>query len=141
MKLLSALILTSLVFAQFARANEEAEHRPVLFPKKEADASKATRPAVVELLEPKALSKVSGSDVTLKWSEATGAESYHLQVATDPNFKWLVVNEAFVKGTSYDVKGLEAGLHYFWRVYGQRSENDRGWMSSFSNLSSFETSK
>lgn len=79
-------------------AAHKESHSRNLFPKPEADKSKTTRPGKVTLLEPKALSSVQGNQVTLKWKEATDADSYRVQVATDPNFKWLVANEDFYKG-------------------------------------------
>ncbi len=120
------------------KGEQHGEHKPDFFPKKEANKEVTTRPGKVTLLEPKALSQVSGNQVTLKWQEVAQADSYRVQVATDPNFKWLVTNEDFYKGTSYELKGLESGKHYFWRVYAFKSENDPGYLSSFSNLSSFE---
>ncbi len=117
---------------------EKAEHNTDFFPKKLANKEATARPEVVTLLEPKALSQVSGNQVTLKWKEATHADSYRVQVATDPNFKWLVTNVDFFKGTTYDLKGVESGKHYFWRVYAWNSNNDPSYLSSYSNLSSFE---
>jgi hypothetical protein len=146
-KLAIAGLFITLAFAASSRANEEAaegehkvhlEHKNDFFPKKPANKELSARPEAVTLLEPKALSQVSGNQVTLKWKEAARSDSYRIQVATDPNFKWLVANEDFYKGTSYDLKGLEAGKHYFWRVYAFRPSNDHSYISSFSNLSSFE---
>jgi hypothetical protein len=122
-----------------AHEQEHGKRQNDFYPRKKADKSLASRPGQVELLEPKALSEISGAQVTLKWKPVEGAESYRLQVATDPNFKWLVTQEDFFKGTSYDLKGLEAGKHYFWRVFAWRPQNDASWSSSFANLSSFET--
>lgn len=119
-------------------AHESNHHNTNFFPKKQANREKTVRPGMVELLEPKALAKISGGQVTLKWNEIAGADSYRVQVATDPNFKWLVKQEDFFKGNSYQVTGLEAGKHYFWRVYAWRTGNDPGWMSSFAKFSSFE---
>lgn len=83
-----------------------------------------TAPQKAEGLEPAWYSVIEGSTVTLKWTAAVGADSYHLQVATDPKFKWLVVNEHFFKGTQYELSGLESGKHYFWRVAGMKSDNE-----------------
>lgn len=109
------------------------------YPKKPADKSLSNRPEKVELVEPKALAQVPAGTVVLKWNESQGADSYRLQVATDPNFKWLVLQEDLFKGTSYEVKNLEAGQQYFWRVYGLRPQNEAGHSSSFASQSSFET--
>lgn len=137
---LTVLMVISLNSMAWASGGESHEGGPRnLFPKPQPTKSKATRPAKVTLLEPKALSVVQGTQVTLKWSESEGADSYRIQVATDPNFKWLIASEDFFKGTSYEVKGLEAGKHYFWRVYGVKSDNDPSYTAGFADFSSFET--
>ncbi len=126
-----------------AKAGEEhgkSHHNTNFFPKPQPNTEKSGRPGMVELLEPKALAKVTGTEVTLTWKEVAGADSYRVQVATDPNFKWLVggVSNDFVKGTSFKVSGLEAGQNYFWRVYAWKTDNDESWMSSYSKASSFK---
>ena len=98
----------------------------------------STWPSKVTLQEPAALAKVSGTSVTLKWDAGQGADSYHVQVATDPNFKWLVANEPFHKGTTFDVSGLEAGKQYFWRVAGMKSDNSPEYQKGPFVFSSFE---
>lgn len=140
LSLLSVLTLGSAQANQPAAAHSENNnhHNTNFFPKLQPSRGKGTQVPMVELLEPKALSKVSGGQVTLKWKEVEGADSYRVQVATDPNFKWLVKQEDFFKGNSYPVTGLEAGKHYFWRVYAWKTDNDKGWMSSFAKFSSFE---
>ena len=108
-----------------------------LFPTKQPDPSTSTRPAMVEYLEPKALATVGAGNVTLKWKEVAGADSYRVQIATDGNFKFLVGNADFVKGTSFDVANLESGKNYFWRVYAWKTTNIPGYTSSFAKFSSF----
>ena len=75
-----------------------------LFPQKQKDASHSTRPTVVKLTSPKFLAKIAGNSTKLEWTAAEGATAYHVQVATDPNFKWLVANEYWVKGTSFEAE-------------------------------------
>jgi hypothetical protein len=116
----------------------EGHGKPDFFPKKQADASKALHLGMPELLEPKALSPVSGTSVTLKWKAVTGADSYRVQVATDPNFKWLVSQQDFHKDTSFQVNDLKSGQQYFWRVYAWNEGADPSWMSGFASASSFE---
>jgi hypothetical protein len=94
-----------------------------LFPTKQPNPEKAARPATVETKSPAFLTTVGAGDVKLEWSPATNATAYHLQVATDPNFKWLVVNEKFVKETTYTLKA-ESGKRYFWRVAGFNGDNN-----------------
>lgn len=108
-----------------------------LFPGKVKNPALATVPGAVELVEPKFLTSVAAGNVKLTWTDSKAPE-YHLQVATDPNFKWLVVNEKFVKGTSYEVK-TEAGKKYFWRVAGFNSANDSYFTKSAFTSSAFST--
>ena len=75
-------------------ANEKEENIPQkmnsLYPTKQANLAMAVRPAIVELKSPAFLSTVGAGSVKLEWTASSGSEQYHLQVATDPNFKWLV---------------------------------------------------
>ncbi len=109
------------------------------FPKKEADRTLAIRPVAPELLEPVFMTKVTNGAVTLKWKEVPGTTNYHLQLATDANFKWLVVNEVLYKGTYFEAKNLEAGKHYYWRVASQKGDNEPTYTKSGFNKSMFET--
>ncbi len=97
-----------------------------VFPKPTNDLENSKAPGSVELTEPAFMSTASSSTV-LKWKEAKDAQNYHVQVATDPNFKWLVANEYLYTGTSFEVKSLEAGKHYYWRVAGT---NQTKWLGS-----------
>lgn len=87
-----------------------------LFPQPVADHARGTAPASVKLTEPAMLAKVSGATTNLQWQASEGATAYHVQVATDPNFKWLKADEHWVKETSFQASGLEAGKTYYWRV-------------------------
>lgn len=107
-----------------------------LFPEKKANPEVARTPATVELLTPKFLAKVEGA-AHLEWKEVSGADAYHLQVATDPNFKWLLVNDHFVKGTSFEFDKAEAGKKYFWRVAAYNTHNDSMFNKSLFNSSAF----
>ena len=94
-----------------------------LFPEKQKNSKVSARPPSVELTGPKFLAKVS-SEVKLEWKPTAGADSYHLQVATDPNFKWLVVQDQSVKDTAYSFSKGEPGKKYYWRVAAFNSKND-----------------
>jgi hypothetical protein len=118
---------------------KKVEEMRALFPPKTADVNLAQEPAKTTLEEPTAFAKVSGNEVTLKWKAVSGADQYHLQVATDPNFKWLVTNEYFLKDTSYKQGHLEAGKHYFWRVNAVKENNEPTHRKSGFVMSMFET--
>ena len=109
-----------------------------LFPGKLKNAALATAPAAVELMAPKFLTTVPAGPVKLEWSDSKAPE-YHLQVATDPNFKWLVVNEKSVKGTVFQFANAEAGKKYFWRVAAFNPANDSYFTKSNFTGSVFST--
>lgn len=119
MKTMFVLFLLTL---SSAFANEHA----VLYPEHVANPSMSTPPAKVTLVEPTYMQKVNADSVTLKWNAVDGAESYIVQVATDPNFKWLVKEENLYTKTELSVSNLEANTHYFWRVAAVKSSNIAG---------------
>jgi hypothetical protein len=110
-----------------------------LFPPPQPTAGATIEPSKVTLEAPTYFAKVNGSEVTLKWSAAEGADFYHLQLATDPNFKWLVTNEFAVKGTSFQAINLEAGKQYFWRVLSVKNNNAQTHRKSVFATSMFAT--
>jgi len=97
-----------------------------LFPPPKNDVSLGQRPDKPELVAPTFFQKIGDSKVTLEWKAVANATAYHVQVATDPNFKWLVTEKQDFNGTSLEVSGLEGGKHYFWRVSGQKPDNKPG---------------
>lgn len=120
--LVMALTLT-LSFDVFAAGGELEAEMNKLFPPHKADSSLRVPPSTVELKSPSYFQKIDGDKVTLEWTAAEGADSYHVQVATDGAFKWLVKNEPAVKSTTLEVTGLQKGQQYFWRVLSIKSNN------------------
>jgi len=131
----SALIAVLFAFSAQAETGANLE----LFPAPKADLSKSARPSKPELTDPSYRARIDSENVTLKWNQVSTADAYHLQVATDPNFKWLLVNEELLKANSYDVKGLAKGHHYFWRVAALKTNNASTFMKGWYSLSTFET--
>ncbi len=95
-----------------------------LFPQYKPNPNAVARPSTVKLNSPKFLSEVPAGAVKLEWTPVDGASNYHVQVATDPNFKWLITNDPWVKTNSFDAAQLEAGRKYYWRVAAIRSQNE-----------------
>lgn len=93
-----------------------------LYPTKMPNAELGTQPSSVEIKSPAFLGNVGAGPVKLEWTAAKDATDYHVQVATDPNFKWLVVNEKFIKENSYNFTA-EAGKRYYWRVASFKGNN------------------
>ncbi len=54
--------------------------------------------------------------LALIWSGVSGAESFHVQVSTDPNFGSFILNDSTVTATSKQLAGLTNGTKYYWRV-------------------------
>ena len=109
-----------------------------LFPQPEKNPAVTVRPTPVKISAPAFMAGVSAGSIKLEWVPSELATSYHVQIATDPQFKWLVVNETSVKGNSYDFAGAEAGKRYFWRVAATKYENDSMFTESLFTSSSFD---
>lgn len=149
-KILSILI--SVLFITFnlgqaesephGQAGAKAKHDPgSLFPQPKLNKSKTTPPPATELMEPAFMAKITGNSVKLRWSSVAGAENYHLQIATDPNFKWLTLDNHFQKTISYDVTDLAPGKTYYWRVAAVRNSNDATYIKGDFVKSMFEVIK
>lgn len=143
MKHLLTLLVLTLSFSAFANEHEKHAEKTGganmnLFPPPQADRSKVARPGKPELVEPSWHSKIAADAITLKWNAVATADAYHVQVATDPNFKWLVSEQQLHKGTTLDVKGLQAGTHYFWRVAALKTDNTPSYMKGWYASSEFE---
>lgn len=75
-------------------------------------------------------------NVTLTWEVADLAFSYDLQVATDPDFSTLVVDETGITETTEEITDLELNVVHYWRV---RSVSEGGTPSDWSEEWQFET--
>jgi len=93
-------------------------------------------PGTASLLQP--ANQSLGIDLTpeFSWSNASGAESYDLEVSTSPQFTSLSFTVPNIGGTQYEPSSnLEVQTLYYWRV---RASNSIGY-GDFSNISWFET--
>ena len=119
--------------------NELSDRMNSLFPEKQKNTAVSARPKQTQLEEPKFLAKVPTGTVQLKWTETSGATNYHVQVATDPNFKWLLVNDHWIKNTNYDFTAAEPGKRYFWRVASVKNDNISMYTKSLFVSSAFDS--
>lgn len=71
------------------------------------------RPEPPFQLQPK--HKVNADHVQFKWTQTSAAKSYRLQVASDIQFKNMVLDQAQVDAAHYSTNELKKG-GYFWRV-------------------------
>lgn len=120
-----------------------------------ATASRATTPDnqygwgilnVLAALSPSGVSLVAPADalteldttLQLSWTRSRWATSYRLQVASDPLFSAILVDDTTVSDSSRQIAGLLPGTTYYWRVaaknvYGS-STFTAGWSFSTSAL-------
>ncbi len=144
-----AMTLTSAAPSLAAGGGEEhggghhalEERMNALFPQPQPQSERRDLPAVPELTSPAFYSAVAGDKALLQWKPLEGVNMYHVQVATDAEFKWLVLDNVNVKETSLEVTGLEAGKSYFWRVAAVRNNNWSTFRKSTFARSMFTTSK
>ena len=131
------VIIASLVFASFSFANE-AEHAP-LFPQPKPNVEVTVTPEKPTIAEPAFFAAHPSDTIILKWKASSTATHYHVQVAKDANFKWLILDNATVAKTEIEVSKLEKNKHYYWRVAAVNSKNDSEYTKSVFASSMFET--
>ena len=107
-----------------------------LFPPKQANSALSTAPSAPQLKSPEFMATTAG-DTELKWSPVENATVYHVQIATDVNFKWLVTDDHQVKDTSFKTNGLAKGKRYYWRVAAWKSDNMAATNKSYFAASAF----
>jgi hypothetical protein len=58
----------------------------------------------------------SSTSFVALWQPITGAASYTIQIATNPNFNQVIRTFANINSTTLTVNGLQAGFTYYYRV-------------------------
>jgi hypothetical protein len=90
----------------------------------------------VDMLPPTLTSPVNGStgvptSPIFIWTAAAGAESYRIQLSTDPSFNSIAYDSSGFEGTSHKVEWLSGATQYWWRVFalgfGSSSEPSTAW--------------
>ena len=92
-------------------------------------------PATPELTAPPAGASDVAQPIELSWAPTAATLAYYPQVASDAEFRTIVVNPGAITETSYSVSGLNGGTTYYWRV---RAGNGTG-VSPWSSVRSFTT--
>jgi len=113
-----------------------------ILPEKTKEVGQDARPEKVKLVSPKFSAKISGDTAKLEWSEVAGAKNYHVQVSKDAGFNnrsMYVADEKWVKTTNLEIKNLEPGVKYFWRVAAVNPDLETQYTKSAFTFSSFET--
>ncbi|MGB2957977.1 MAG: fibronectin type III domain-containing protein, partial [Bacteroidota bacterium] len=91
-----------------------------------------TSPPVPLLVSPSDGATEVPTQPTLTWGLTPGADTYDLQVAKDPAFDTLVVDETGLTETSlYLAVLLESGGSYHWRVSAANSGGASGWSAAW----------
>jgi hypothetical protein len=91
-----------------------------------------TNPPVPLLVSPSDGATEVPTQPTLAWGLTPGADTYDLQVATDPAFDTLVVDETGLTETSlYLAVLLESAGTYHWRVSAANSGGASGWSAAW----------
>ncbi len=72
---------------------------------------------------------------TLSWSSVSGATGYWVEVATDPAFTSIGLNDSTLTSTQRQVSGLPQNTLYYWRVCTRNSAGT----GPFSSASTFTT--
>jgi phosphodiesterase/alkaline phosphatase D-like protein len=78
---------------------------------------------------PTTASEVQPASFQANWSAATGGcatVDYRLDVASDPSFTTLILNNLLVSVTNYTVTGLTSGVTYYYRVRASNSSGTSG---------------
>ena len=73
----------------------------------------------------------SGQPLTpvLCWNSSSGANNYHLQVATSSNFNTIVYDLSATVSTSASVYGLNYSTTYYWKVNASNDLGSSNWSS------------
>jgi len=101
---------------------------------------KAMSPSAIKKLSPAFFSSINSNTVKLSWTQSAGAKLYHLQIAEDANFKWLVVDKNMFEGTSFEFTNFKPASHYYWRVAGINPDNKESYIKGPFSSSMFEVS-
>lgn len=136
-KLISILIVLFTTNYLLAAGSEEKIWKPI-YNKPNPILEKTIYPSKIEKLNPSFFSKINSNTVKLSWSTSAGSKLYHLQIAEDANFKWLVVDKNMFEGTSFEFTNLKSGSHYYWRVAGISPDNKEGYTKGPFSNSMFE---
>jgi hypothetical protein len=73
-------------------------------------------PGSPKLMQPMDGSRDLPAEVELIWTEVSQAESYEVQVASDPDFKQIVEEAAGLTEASFQTTELRSGQSYYWRA-------------------------
>ncbi len=85
-----------------------------------------------ELLEPADKSKGIVIKPELAWKEIKDAQSYHIQIALDNEFKEIIFDSTNIEKTYVNIFDLDYYTSYFWRVSSVLNTKESIWSDVFS---------
>lgn len=68
------------------------------------------------LVSPEDESKYLEHKLSFRWEPFDGADKYHIQLATDKDFKNIKFEDSSITLFSYEISNLESFTKYYWRV-------------------------
>jgi hypothetical protein len=84
-------------------------------------------PSVPSLVSPADGAAGLASDVTIAWSGAPGAFSYHVQLSLISDFGTALLDTSGLPGTALVAHALSGNTDYFWRVSGRNGSGSSQW--------------
>ena len=89
-----------------------------------------TLPSVPTLVSPASGAINVSLPVTLKWSDASGADSYDVQISTDTQFQNIFEDGPSTSGTTYTPHHLNHNTQYYWRVDAENHGGSSDWSAT-----------
>ncbi|RFC55748.1 PKD domain-containing protein [Brumimicrobium aurantiacum] len=78
------------------------------------------------LVYPKDSAVFDVTEIQFEWNSKNGANNYHLQIADEPTFTNLIVNNSNLTSLSYLAQNLTPNTVYYWRV----KPNNSNWSNA-----------
>ena len=94
-----------------------------------------------QLLSPDNNSTVSTLQPEFDWADYPGASSYYLQISTDQNYNFLLLDSAGLTSSNYSSPAgiLNDSSTYYWRVKSINVSDTTDWSTSYSFATSLES--
>jgi len=90
------------------------------------------KPDTPALISPANNSTDQPVDLNFIWHRANYASSYHLQVSTDMNFSYKVVNDSSITDTLRRITSLSDHTTFYWRVRAKNTIGTSNWSEKWS---------
>ncbi|WP_124951479.1 FecR domain-containing protein [Sulfuriferula thiophila] len=84
------------------------------------------RPEPPFIMHPINKGKISGDQVTFNWALVDDANSYHLQLSTQPDFSTISIDANDIKNNEFTSTQKLTPGQYFWRIASIRGDHDQG---------------